>query len=196
MHAESHSILAALAAAALVLAASSYLLVGQLAHYSMLALASENPRHLVLVGAVASVAALAHEAIVRGVLYSALRRRLPAGFAAPSAALAGLVLPVIARWKFLPHSSAPAPVVLGQALIVELLLSLALTWLALGAGSWLAGGCALAALWIFRLFSVVTFFGAVVPLLEACAAAAAAFLVTAVLSKPLSPYRDRVLGVS
>jgi hypothetical protein len=83
-----------------------------------------------------------------------------------------------------------------HAFLVEYLLSLGLTWLALGTGSTRPGAFALAALWILRASFGVRFHGAPFPLMEMGAAFAAALLVAGVLSASLAPHRDRVLGAA
>jgi len=84
--------------------------------------------------------------------------------------------------------------VASHAFVVEYILSLGLTWMALGAASTRPGAFALAALWILRLSLGVRFHGGVLPLMEMGAACAAAALVAQVLAVPLAPHRDRVLG--
>ena len=144
----------------------------------------------------AIAAALVHEALVRGKLYAALQLALPAGLAAPSAALAGAVVPLAARLYLFPVPNVPFPAVAGHVLMVEFVLSLGLTWIALGTGSTRPGTAALAALWILRMAFGVRFHGGALPLLELAAAVAATLLVAKVLAEPLAPHRERLLGAA
>lgn len=140
--------------------------------------------------------ALLHEALVRGVLYGALRRRVRVGLGAPLAALAGIVVPVAARLWLFPYPAVPWPLVLGQAIVAELPLSLALCILALGTGRWAAGGVALSLLWTARIVIVPTFRGSPLPTLEILAAVLAAAVVVLVLHRPLTPHREALEGLS
>ncbi|MBK9376414.1 MAG: hypothetical protein IPN03_22500 [Holophagales bacterium] len=140
--------------------------------------------------------ALLHESLVRGALYGALRRRVRVGLGAPLAALAGIVVPVAARLWLFPYPAVPWPLVLGQAIVAELPLSLALCLLALGTGRWAAGGVALALLWTARIVIVPTFHGSPLPTLEILAAVLAAAVVALVLHRPLTPHREALEALS
>ena len=185
--------LPAAAAAVFVAAALLYLPLGYLLRYARIDL---FPRPALAAAAVpvAAAAAYLHEAAIRGKLYGSLREKVAPGLAAPLAALAGTVVPFALRLAVLPVPAVPFFLVAGHALVVEFALSLGLTWLALGSGSARPGAWALAALWVLRLSLGVRFHGGAVPLLELLAACTAAALVALVLSRPLAPHRDRVLG--
>ena len=183
----------AAAVAAFVAGAFLHLPLGYLLRYARVDL---FPRPLLALAAVplAAAAAFLHETAIRGKLYGSLRERVTPGLAAPLAALAGTVVPLAVRLSVFPVSGVPPLLVGSHAFVVEYTLSLGLTWLALGTGSTRPGAVALAALWILRAFLGVRFHGAPLPLMEMGAAFAAAALVAGVLSAPLSPHRDRVLG--
>jgi hypothetical protein len=190
---EGARVLSALAAAALVLVSSSYLVAGRLLHFATLG-ASEDPARAAMTFGAAALAALVHERLVRGALYTSLRARLTPGLGAPAVAFLGALLPTLARLTLLPRASAPFSVRLAHALLVETLLGFGLAWLALGSGTWIFSGAALALVWGVRLFVVPVFHGGVLPLLEALAALLAALAVAGVLARELAPHRETVLG--
>ncbi len=185
----------AAAAVLLVGCALLYVPLGYLLRY---ALVDFLPRPTFALAAVpvAALGALAHEVAVRGRLYARLRATVRAGLAAPLAALAGTALPLAARLTLFPVPGVPAPLVIGHAFLVEYLISLGLTWLALGTGSPRPGAAALAGLWIARAALGVRFRGGMVPFLELGMAAGAASLVALALARPLAPHRDAVFGAS
>jgi hypothetical protein len=189
------SILPALAVLAFVVAALFYLPVARALRYATIAFFTRPASwHLALPLVV--LLAFLHEALVRGLLYGALQRRVPVGFGAPLAALAGVVAPVAARLWLFPFPAVPWPLVLGQAVVAELPLSLALCLLALGSGRWIPGGVALTLLWTARIVIVPTFHGSPVPTLEILAALLAAAVVALVLHGPLTPHREALEGLS
>jgi len=189
------SVFPVLAVLAFLAAALSYLPVARALRYATIAFFTRPASWHIALPFVVLVAFL-HEALVRGVLYGALRCRVPVGFGAPLAALAGVVAPVAARLWLFPFPAVPWPLVLGQAVVAELPLSLALCLLALGTGRWLPGGFALALLWISRIVIVPTFHGSPVPTLEILAALLAAAVVALVLHRPLTPHREALEGLS
>jgi hypothetical protein len=193
----SRSFVPAAAVAAFVLVASGHLLAGRALHYATLALRASPAGIALLVVVVVVVAvALAHERLVRGALYTSLRSRLPSGFAAPTVALAGAVLPVTARLLLLPRSRAPFPVVVAQAFLVDWILGLGLAWLALGSGTWILSGVSLASVGAVRALVVPEFHGGVIPFLELLFALLATLAVALVLARELKPHREALLGVS
>jgi hypothetical protein len=183
----------AAAAGLFCLVALSFLPLARLLRYATL---RGSGRGAILIAIVPScfVAALLYERLVRGALYGALGRRLPAGVAAPVVALLGALLPAFLRLTLFPPGPAPLPVLVGHAYFVEVGLGFGLCWLALGTGSSVPGGLALGLVWVARFSVGVTFRGGVVPLMELAAAWAAALVVAAVLSRPLTPYREEVFG--
>ncbi|MEO6323620.1 MAG: hypothetical protein ABIT01_15225 [Thermoanaerobaculia bacterium] len=193
MHSGSHPVLPAVAACILVFVTSLYLLLGLALHYAMLSVGSSRSFGF---AAVAIGAALLHERLIRGSLYRVFQRRFAPGAAAAALAAVGALAPVLARHFLLPRPSAPLPLVIAQSILVELSISFALTWLALGSGSTWPGGVALGLIWAVRLALVITFHGGVVPFLEVVAAMAGALAIAAVLVRALAPYRDQVLGAS
>jgi len=181
------------AVAAFLAGAFLHLPLGYLLRYARVDLL---PRPLLALAALPLAAAIAflHEAAIRGKLYGFLRERVTPGLAAPLAALAGTALPLAVRLVPFPVPGVPPLLVGGQAFVVEYLLSLGLTWLALGTASTRPGAVALAALWVLRASLGVRFHGPPLPVMEMGAACVAALLVTRVLAAPLAPHRDRVLG--
>jgi hypothetical protein len=181
------------AGVAFVAVAFLHLPLGYLLRYARIDL---FPRPVLAAAAVpvALAAAFLHEAAIRGTLYGRLRAKATPGLAAPLIALAGVLVPLAARFLLFPAPGVPFPLVGAHAFLVEYALSLGLTWLALGAGSIHPGAWALAAIWVLRVSLGVRFHGGPLPLLELLAACAAALLVTVVLAAPLAPHRDRVLG--
>ncbi len=189
------TILPALAILGFLAAALAYLPAARFLRYATIAFfAREASWHLAL--PVVVLLALLHEALVRGRLYGWLRGRVRVGFAAPIAAVAGVVAPVAVRLWLFPFPAVPWPLVLGQAVVAELPLSLALCLLALGTGRWLTSGAALALLWTARFVVVPTFHGSPLPTLEIFAAVLAAVVVALVLHRPLAPHREALEGLS
>ncbi len=189
------SVFPVLAVLAFLAAALSYLPVARGLRYATIAFFTRPSSWYIALPFVFLLAVL-HEALVRGVLYDGLRRRVRVGFGAPLVALAGVVAPVAVRLWLFPFPAVPWPLVLGQAVVAELPLSLALCLLALGTGRWLPGGIALALLWSARIVIVPTFHGSPVPTLEILAAILAPVLVALVLHKPLAPHREALEGLS
>ena len=189
------SIYPVLAVLAFLAAALSYLPAARALRYATIAFFTRPSSWQYALPLVVLVALL-HEAVVRGALYGALRRRVRVGMGAPLAALAGIVVPVAARLWLFPYPAVPWPLVAGQAIVAELPLSLALCLLALGTGRWLPGGVALALLWSARIVIVPTFRGSPLPTLEILAAVLAAAVVALVLHRPLTPHREALEGLS
>ena len=187
--------LPALAVLAFLAAAFSYLPVARGLRYATVAVFTRPASwHLGLL--LALPAAFLHEWLVRGLLYPRVRGKVRAGFAAPAVAFAGAIVPVAARYVLFPFPAVPTPLVLGQALFVELPLSLALCLLALGSGGWRPGAAALFLLWAARVIVVPTFRGAPVPTLEVLAALLVPLVVALVLHRPLAPHREALEGLS
>lgn len=187
--------LAALAAVAFLAAALSYLPAARALRFATVSFFTRPAAwHLGLL--LALPAALLHEKVVRGLLYSKLRGTVRVGFAAPLAALAGVVVPVAVRLWLFRFPSVPWPLVAGQALLVELPLSLALCLFALGAGRWTPCGTTLFLLWAARVVVVPTFHGAPVPTLEILAALLVPLVVALVLHRPLAPHREALEGLT
>lgn len=180
---------------AFLAAALAYLPAARALHYATIAVFT-RPASWYYALPFVVLLALLHEALVRGVLYGALRRRVRAGLGAPLAAFAGVVAPVAARLWLFPFPAVPWPLVVGQAIVVELPLSLALCLLALATGRWLPGGVALSLLWTARIVIVPTFLGSPLPTLEILAAILAAAVVALVLHKPLTPHREALEELS
>jgi hypothetical protein len=188
-------LLTALAAAAFVAVSSSYLLAARLLRFATLSAPDEPPRAALFLAAVAG-AALVHERFVRGDLYGALRGSLAPGAAAPIVALVGALVPTWARFQLLPRPRAPLAIAASHSFLVEALLGIALTWMALASATWIFSALALTLVWAVRLFVVPTFHGGVVPILEAAAALLAALAVAGILAGPLAAHRAAVLGAS
>lgn len=193
MQAGGGRVLPAAAAGAFLVAALTFLPLARLLRYATVA-RWERGADLLFLVPLFFASALLHERIVRGFLYGALGRKLPVGAAAPVVAFLGAALPTYLRLALLPRPSAPAALVAAQAFLVEAGLGLGLCLLALGTGSTIPGGLAYGLVWIARFGLVVTFVGGVVPLMELAAAWAAPLAATAVLSRPLSPWREELFG--
>ncbi len=144
----------------------------------------------------ALAAGLAVEWALRGRLYPALRAKLPVGFAAPVVAVLGGIALSILRVELLVHPDVPILLLYVQGFVVEALLGLGLCWIALGTGSWIPGGVALGLLWALRLSTIVVFHGAVLPVFEMIAAAAAGGFAALALYKPLRPHRELLMGIA
>jgi len=175
-----------------VVVSSAYVAVARLLHYATVSVVDPIGAALLSAAAVLALAFL-HERLVRGALYGRLRRGMTAGLAAPTAALAGAVLPTLARVLLMPPPRVPLWLVGAQGFLTEFLLGLGLCWLALGSGSWIASGAALGLVFALRLLLQVTFHGGVVPLLEMLFAGLSALAVAGVLAGPLTPHRDAVM---
>ena len=189
------TILPALAVVAFLAAAYAWLPLARVLRYATVAVFTRPAAwHLALLPALLAVAL--HELLVRGLLYGALRSKLRVGFAAPTVALVGAIVPVAARYLLFPFPAVPTPLVLGQALFVEYPISLALCLLALGTGSWKTSAAALYLLWAARILVVPTFRGAPVPILEVLAALLVPLVVALVLHRPLAPHREALEGLS
>ena len=189
------TVLPGLAVLAFLAAALSYLPAARALRYATIAF-FRRPAAWHWAIPVVLVAALLHEAIVRGLVYRAVRGRVRVGFAAPLVALAGVAAPVAARLWLFRFPAVPWPLVAGQAILAELPLSFALCLLALGTGRWLPGGVALFLLWTARIVVVPTFRGSPLPTLEILAAVLAVVVVALVLHRPLAPHREALEGLS
>lgn len=192
---EERDFLPGLAVLAFLAAALSYLPAARALRYATIALLTRPAAwHWALL--LVLPAAFLHEKLVRGLLYGTLQARVRPGFAAPLAALAGVVVPVAVRLWLFRFPAVPWPLVAGQALLVELPLSLALCFLALATGRTLPSSVALFLLWAARIVVVPTFRGSPLPTLEILAAILAAVVVPLVLHKPLAPHREALEGLS
>lgn len=188
-------VLPALAVLAFLASALVYLPAARVLRFATIAFFTRPAAwHLALLLALPAV--FLHEALVRGLLYGKLRRKVRVGFAAPLAALAGVVVPGAVRLWLFPFPAVPWPLVAGQAVLVELPLSFALCLLALGSGRWVPSGAALFLLWAARVAVVPTFRGAPVPTFEILAALLAPLAVALVLHRPLAPHREALEGLS
>ena len=186
--------LAAAAAAACALLALSYLPAGRALRYAVLNVSSDARLAWLLPLAVAG--AFVNERVVRGWIYGKLRERLTPGLAAPCVAILGAFAPAAARLAVFGRKGAAPALVAGHAFLVASLLGLGLAWLALGTGSTVPGGAALAAVWTTKLGVNVEYVGPAVPFLELVASGLAAAGVAAVLWDPLAPHRDKVMGLA
>ncbi len=181
------------AGAAFVVAALSYLPGARLLHYASFS-GDIDARRLAWLVPLAVVGALVFERIVRGSLYGWLRTKLPAGLAAPAVAALGAVPMVAARLVFAPRFDGPPILGLVHAYLVACALGLGLAFLALGTGSTVPGGAALAVVWAVKAAAPVVSHGRPVPLLELAAAAIAAVVAALVLHKSLAPHRAAMWG--
>ena len=139
------------------------------------------------------IAALLYEKLFRGVLYDALGKRLPLGFAAPAVAVLAAFAPAVLRLQLIAQPRVSVAILFAQGYLVEVLLGLALAWVALGTGSTVPGGLALAALWLLRLGLTVSFRGGVLPFLEVVAALLTPMVVALVLKRELAPHREALM---
>ncbi len=184
----------ALAAAAIfAVLALSYVPAARLLHYATLSGDIDVTRLLWLVP-LAVGGAFVFERIVRGWLYGWLQTKLPAGLAAPAVAALGAVPMAAARLAFGPRFDGPPVLGLVHAYLVAFALGLGLALLALGTGSTVPGGGALAVVWAAKAAAPVISHGRPVPLLELLAAALAAASAAVVLREPLAPHRDAMWG--
>ncbi len=139
--------------------------------------------------------AAVNEASWRGWFFKRVQKtRLPAGVPVMLTALLGSLPPLAFRLEFFPVPRVSPSAVTGHAFLVEAFLSLGLTWLALGTGTFRPGAVALGILWSFRFGLEPRFHGGVFPVMELWAAIFAALAVCIVLHKPLSPYREELFG--
>jgi hypothetical protein len=153
-----------------------------------------RPARAALIAALALAVAFAHERVVRGGLYGALRSHLSAGFPAVFTALAGAFVPLGARLILFPVPGVSGAVVATHAAFVEIALSLGICWVALGTRSTLPGVAALGTIWAVRAFVVVSFRGGAVPAMELFAALAGGWLVAWTLRSELEPHRAAMMG--
>ena len=184
---------AAGAALAFALAALAYLPASRLLHYASFS-GDVDAARLAWLVPLAIAGAFAFERVVRGAFYGWLRTKLPAGLGAPAVAALGAVPMAAARIAFGPRFDGPPVLGLVHAYLVALALGLGLAWLALGTGSTIPGGAALAAVWAAKAAAPVISHGRPVPLLELLAVALAAAAAAFVLQKPLAPHRDAMWG--
>ena len=181
------------AAAIFAVLALSYLPAARLLRYATLSGDIDVPR-LLWVVPLAIAGAFVFERLVRGALYAWLRTKLPAGIAAPAVAALGAIPMVAARLAFGPHFDGPPILGFVHAYLVAFGLGLGLAFLALGTGSTVPGGAALAVVWSVKAAAPVISHGRPVPLLELLAAALAAASAAFVLREPLAPHRDAMWG--
>ena len=186
--------LAAGSAAALALVSLAYLPAARSLRYLSFSDGVDTRRLLWFVPA-AVLGAFFFERIVRGTFYGWLRKKLPAGMAAPVVAALGAIPVAALRLSLAPRLDAPPAIAIGHAYLVAFALGLGLAWLALGTGATWPGGAALAAIWLVKGALPASFHGRPVPLLELLAAALAAVAVALILRKPLAPHRDAIWGV-
>jgi hypothetical protein len=183
------------AGAALVFAAAAlaYVPAARALHYASFS-GDVDAARLAWLVPLAIVGAFAFERVVRGGFYAWLRAKLPAGLAAPAVAALGAVPMAAARLAFGSRFDGPPVLGLLHAYLVAVALGLGLAWLALGTGSTLPGGAALAAVWAVKAAAPVVSHGRPVPLLELLAAALAAAATALVLNRPLAPHRAAMWG--
>jgi hypothetical protein len=184
---------AAGAAAVLAAASLSYLPAARFLHYLSFS-GDVNTSRLAWFAPGAVLGAFLFERIVRGTFYGWLRRKLPAGMAAPAVAALGAIPVAAARLSLAPRFEAQPSIAIAHAYLVACALGLGLAWLALGTGATWPGGAALAAIWLVKGALPVAFHGRPVPVLELLAAALGAVAVALVLKKPLAPHRDALWG--
>lgn len=184
---------AAVAVAAFVVCASAHIPLARLFRYATLTL-PDSPGTAVEMAFGAAALALVHEKLVRGELYRALSARLAPGMGAAVTAVAGALVPLLARVVLLPVPGVGRAIVVSHAALVEVALSLGLCWLALGTGSTLPSAVALTGVWVVRFLVPPTFRGGVVPLMELLAAILAGWLASVVLRRELAPHREAFLS--
>jgi hypothetical protein len=185
--------LAAGAAFAFAFVALSYIPVGRLLHYASFS-GDVDAARLAWLVPLAVAGAFVFERLVRGPFYGWLQSKLPAGLAAPAVAALGAIPMAAARLTFGARFDGPPILGLVHAYLVAFALGLGLAFLALGTGSTVPGGAALAVVWATKSAAPVVSHGRPVPLLELLAAALAAAAVAFVLRKPLAPHRDAMWG--
>ncbi len=180
------------AVGAFVLGALSFLPAGYALRYAALA-RTDRPGRAAAIAFGALLVALVHERVVRGALYGTLRAHLPAGVPAALAAVAGALVPLAARLLLFPVPGVNPVVVVTQAALVEVALSLGVCWLALATGRTLPGAIALSLVWLSRAVVVVSFRGGAVPLMEIVAALVGGWLAAWVLRDALESHRAALL---
>jgi len=185
--------LAVSGAAVLALVSLAYLPAARFLHYLSFS-GDVNVSRLAWFAPAAVLGAFLFERIVRGSFYGWLRKKLPAGMAAPAVAALGAVPVAAARLSLAPRFEAQPSIAIAHAYLVACALGLGLAWLALGTGATWPGGAALAAIWLVKGALPVAFHGRPVPVLELFAAALGAVAVALVLKKPLAPHRDALWG--
>jgi hypothetical protein len=185
--------LAAGAALAFAVAALSYLPVARFLRYASFS-GDVDAGRLAWLVPLAVAGAFAFERLARGTFYGWLRKKLPAGLAAPAVAALGAIPMAAARLAFGSRFDGPPVLGLVHAYLVAFALGLGLAWLALGTGSTLPGGAALAAVWAVKAAAPVVSHGRPVPLFELLAAVLAAASAAFVLYKPLAPHRAAMWG--
>jgi hypothetical protein len=181
------------AAAVFALVALSYLPAARFLRYASFGGDVDLPRLFRLVP-LAILGAFVLERVVRGTLYGWLRAKIPAGLGAPAVAALGAIPMVAARLAFGVRFDGPPVLGLVQGYLVAFALGLGLAFLALGTGSTVPGGAALATVWAVKAAAPVVSHGQPVPLLELAAAALAAAAAAFVLREPLAPHRDAMWG--
>lgn len=181
------------AAAVFALAALSYLPVARFLHYASFS-GDVDAGRLAWLVPLAIAGAFIFERVVRGGLYSWLRAKLPPGLAAPAVAALGAIPMAAARLAFGARFDGPPVLGLVHAYLVAFGLGLGLAFLALGTGSTVPGGAALALVWSVKAAAPVVSHGRPVPLLELLAAAVAAAAAALVLHKSLAPHRAAMWG--
>jgi hypothetical protein len=181
------------AAAVFALAALSYLPAARFLRYASFS-GDVDAARLVWVVPLAVASAFVFERLVRGGLYGWLRANLAPGLAAPAVAALGAIPMAAARLRFGTRFDGPPVLALVHAYLVALALGLGLAFLALGTGSTVPGGAALAAVWAVKAAAPVVSHGRPVPLLELLAAALAAAGAALVLNKSLAPHRAAMWG--
>ncbi len=184
---------AAGAAAILAAVSLSYLPIGRFLHY--LSFTGDVDLHRFLWFAPAAIlGAFLFERVVRGTFYGWLRKKLPAGMAAPVVAAVGAVPVAALRLWLAPRFAAPPLLAITHAYLVAFVLGLGLAWLALGTGATWPGGAALSIIWLAKGTVPMAFHGRPVPILELVAAALGSVAVALVLKKPLAPHRNAMWG--
>ena len=176
-----------------VFAALSYLPVARLLHYATFS-GDVDPVRLAWLVPLAVGGAFVFERLVRGSLYGWLRKKLPAGLAAPAVAALGAIPMAAAKLAFGPRFDGPPILGLVHAYLVAFALGRGLAFLARGTRSTVPGGGALAVVWVVKAAAPVISHGRPVPLLELLAAALAAAAGAFVLRESLAPHRDAMWG--
>jgi hypothetical protein len=181
------------AAAVFALVALSYLPAARFLHYASFS-GDVDAGRLAWLVPLAIAGAFVFERVVRGAFYGWLRAKLPPGLAAPAVAALGAIPMAAARLVFGGRFDGPPVLGLVHAYLVACALGLGLAWLALGTGSTVPGGAALALVWAVKAAAPVVSHGRPVPLLELLAAAVAAAAAALALHKSLAPHRAAMWG--
>ena len=176
-----------------MLAALSYLPAARFLRYASFS-GDVDAARLAWVVPLAVAGAFVFERLVRGSLYGWLRAKLPPGLAAPAVAALGALPMAAARLRFGARFDGPPVLALVHAYLVAFALGLGLAFLALGTGSTVPGGAALAAVWAVKAAAPVVSHGRPVPLLELLAAVLAAAGAALALNKSLAPHRAAMWG--